>query len=298
MAQSTTRGRPSVNGAPLLATGLARAHRIMPRVSGYVHTAMFINTRGLGSFPEDMCPLGARRVEVADVPRVAAVYVWGGGEPTVLALHGWGTDSTTMSPVVDAALANGESAMCFDAPGHGVSPGSHATLTEYAHATLEVLHRFPSIHTIVAHSLASIAAVSAAAGPDGKNVRNMLLLAPTCSLSHVLERWAAQRGLPRGLVEQIYRQLERRDGVSRSHWDIRTLGLPSSVQARIVHDPTDELVPFSDTHLIATAIPADVDEAVAGTGHHGVIGSNEMRSALSACLQPVASHRVTCPWLK
>ncbi len=99
-------------------------------------TAIFINTRGLGSYPDDVCPLGARRVELAGMPRVASAYVWGSGEPTVLALHGWGTDSTTMSAVVEAAVASGESAICFDAPGHGVSPGSQATITEYAQATL------------------------------------------------------------------------------------------------------------------------------------------------------------------
>ena len=275
----------------VLAAGLARAHRIMPRVAGHVHTSMFINTRGLGSFPDDLCPLGARRVEVAGVPRVAAVYVWGTDKPTVLALHGWGTDSTTMSTVVDAALASGETAICFDAPGHGASPGSHALITEYAHATLEVLHRFPSIHTIVAHSLASIAAVSAVAKSDAKSVRNMLLLAPACSLSGVLERWASQRGLPRGLVAQISRELGRRDGVSVSHWDIRTLGLPTSVRVRILHDPTDESVPLSDSYLIAAAVPADVREVAAGTGHHGIIGSDEMRAALTACLQPDARQR-------
>ena len=107
----------------------------------------------------------------------------------------------------------------------------------------------------------------------------------------VLERWASHRGLPRGLVAQIYLQLERRDGVPVSHWDIRTLGLPTSVQVQILHDPTDKWVPLSDSYLIAAEISADVREAATGTGHHGIIGSNEMRAALSACLQPVASHR-------
>ncbi len=280
-----------MSGSSVLAAGLARAHRIMPRAAGYVHTSMFINTRGLGSFPDDVCPLGADRIEVAGVPRVAAVYVWGSDEPTVLALHGWGTDSTTMSAVVDVALASGESAICFDAPGHGASPGSQALITEYARATLAVLQRFPSIHTVVAHSLASIAGVSAVARAHPNNVRNMLLLAPTCSLSHVLERWASQRGLPPALAAQISRELERRDGIPVSHWDIRTLGLPTSVQVRILHDPADESVPLSDTHLIAAAVPADVREAAAGTGHHGIVGSDEMRAALVACLQPGASRR-------
>ena len=280
-----------MSASSLLAAGLARGHRIVPRAAGYVHTSMFVNTRGLGSFPDDLCPLGAERVEVAGVPRVAAVYVWGSDEPTVLALHGWGTDSTTMSTVVDAVLASGESAICFDAPGHGASPGSHALITEYAHATREVMQRFPSIHTVVAHSLSSIAAVSAVARADANNVRRMLLLAPTCSLSHVLERWGAQRGLPRGLLARISRELERRDGIPVSHWDIRTLGLPTSVEVRILHDPTDESVPISDSYLIAAAVPADVREAAAGTGHHGIVGSDEMRAALVACLRPGASHR-------
>jgi pimeloyl-ACP methyl ester carboxylesterase len=274
----------------LLAAGLALAHRIMPRLTGYVYTAIFLNTRGLGSVPDDLCPLGARRVELADVPRVAAAYVWGSDEPTVLALHGWGADSTTMSAVVDAALMSGESAVCFDAPGHGASPGSRATITEYAHATLAVLQRFPSIHTIVAHSLASIVAVSAVARSDAKSVRNMLLLAPACSLSDVLERWASQRGLPAVVVSQINRQLERRDGVSVSYWDVRTLGLPTSVRVRILHDPTDKLVPVRDSYLIAADISADIHEAVAGTGHQRIIGSDEMRAALNACLQPAASQ--------
>jgi pimeloyl-ACP methyl ester carboxylesterase len=268
-----------------LAKVLARVHRMMPGVAGRVHTSLFINTRRLGNFPDDLCPLGARRLTVDGVPRVATVYVWGSDEPTVLALHGWGSDSTTMSAVADATLAGGGSAICFDAPGHGVSPGTRATITEYAHATSEVLQRFPSIHTIVAHSLGSIAAVAAVAECEKTSVRDLLLLAPACSLSHVLERWAMQNNLPRAVVLRIYRELDRRDGVPVSHWDIRTLGLPAAVRVRILHDPTDTSVPLNDSHLIAKAIPAEIQEVATGTGHDGLIGSAEMRAALSACLQ-------------
>lgn len=274
-----------MSGSSLLAAGLARAHRILPRAAGYVHTAMFVNTRGLGDPPDDVCPLGARRVEVAGVPRVAAVYVWGSGEPTVLALHGWGADSTAMSAVVDVAVANGESAICFDAPGHGVSPGSQATITEYANATAKVLQRFPGIRTVVAHSLASIAAVSAVAESGATNVRAMLLLAPTCSLSGVLDRWASQCGLPVGVVSLIAAELLRRDSVPVSHWDIRTLGLPAAVRLLIVHDPADESVPIDDSYQICAAIPVKVLQTVSRTGHYGIIGSDHTREALTGCLR-------------
>jgi pimeloyl-ACP methyl ester carboxylesterase len=259
-------------------------------VAGYLQTRTFINTRGLGSYPDDLCPLGARRIDLAGIPRVASAYVWGSGEPSVLVLHGWGTDSTTMTAVVDAAVANGESALCFDAPGHGVSPGSRATMREYAHATLEMLQRFPSIRTVVAHSMSSIAAASAIARSDGANVCSLLLLAPTCSLAGVIDRWAAQRGLSSAVVNRIHRELRRRDGVQVPHWDVRTLGVPASVRVRILHDPTDDVVPIEDAHLIAVEVGAQVHESTGG--HHRIISSDEMRTALShllrdrACLSP------------
>jgi hypothetical protein len=64
--------------------------------------------------------------------------------------------------------------------------------------------------------------------------------------------------------------------------------LPNSVQVRIVHDPTDEVVPVEDAHLIAAEMDTEVHEAAGG--HHRIIGSDEMRSALSACLRliPIA----------
>jgi Alpha/beta hydrolase family len=283
-----------VNGSTVLAAVTARGHRMMPRLAGSVHTALFINTRGLGRVPADVCPLGARRIELTGVPRVAAAYVWGGGDPTVLALHGWATDSTTMSTVVAAAVANGESAICFDAPGHGVSPGSQATITEYSNAVGAVLQRFPTIQTVVAHSLSSIAGVAAIARSDSGAVHNMLLLAPACSLSGVLDRWALQRRLPAGVVTLIADELHRRDGVPVSHWDIRTLGIRDAVRVNILHDPADRSVPVSDSYQIAGGIGAELGETP-GTGHHGILGSESMRAALAACLrnldEPNSLHR-------
>ena len=149
-------------------------------------------------------------------------YQWGNDEPGVLALHGWGADSTTMAAVVDAALGHGESVVCFDAPGHGASPGSQATLGEYAEAVRAVLQRFPSIQTVVAHSLSAIAVVAAIARSEAGGVRSLLLFAPVCSLSGVLDRWAAQRRLPAGVAMLIAEELHRRDGVPVSHWDMRS----------------------------------------------------------------------------
>jgi pimeloyl-ACP methyl ester carboxylesterase len=258
--------------------------RAFPRAAGYLYTQKFTDTRELGSYPDDVCPLGARRVDLAEIPRVRAAYVWGDDEPTVLAMHGWGADTTAMVAVVEAALDSGEGAVCFDAPGHGVSPGSHATITEYASATLAVLQRFQTVRTVVAHSLAGIAAVAAIAALGGTNVRDVLLLAPACSLSRVLDRWVAAGELPGDLVELISLELQHRDRFPVSYWDIRTLRMAPAVRVQILHDPADDSVPFGDSQLIAAAIGADLQK-VTGTGHFGIVGSDVTRARLTSCLR-------------
>ena len=269
----------------MLASVTARGHRVMPRLAGHVHTAMFLNTRGLDRPPNDMCPLGARRIEMTGVHRVAVAYQWGSGAPGVLAMHGWGADSTTMTAVVNAAVAQGQSVVCFDGPGHGASPGSQATITEYAEAARAVLGQFPSIHTVVAHSLSAIVATAAIAPAAPSGVRSLLLLAPACSLSGVLDRWAAQRRLPNGVAALIAKELLRRDGVPVSHWDITTLGLDAAVRVCILHDPQDQSVPVDDALQIAAGVRAELVE-VPGVGHHGILSSAQMRAALTSLLAP------------
>ena len=187
-----------------------------------------------------------------------------------------------MSSVVAAATDSGESAVCFDAPGHGASPGTQATMREYAEPLSLFCNGFRASPPIVAHSFASIAAVSAVAAAAGNSVRFLLLLAPACSLSDVLERWAAHRDLPQAVVEQIRRELRRRDGREVSHWDVRTLGLPASVRVQILHDPADALVPVRDSYRIAASISAEVQATMPGVGHHRVVSCDEMRRALTA----------------
>lgn len=268
----------------VLAGALKRAHRVAPRAAGHVWTNVFTDTRALGTPQDDLCPLGARRVALTGVPRVASAYVWGGAEPTVLALHGWGTDSTTMSPVVAAAVDGGESVVCFDGPAHGVSPGTHATMRDYADAVHGVLQRFCSVTTVVAHSFAAIAGAAAVAEGSGVNVRSMLLLAPPCSLTHVLDRWAATHELPADLVDLVRRELRRRDGMEVRYWDLRTLALPPSVRVRILHDAIDPVVPVQDAYDIAGRTGAELTVTLPGVGHHRILSSDDMRLALTAAV--------------
>jgi len=268
-----------------MAPRLLGLRRVAPRSIAHMYTSVFSTTRRAGMVPDDVCPLGACRVGLEGLARVRSAYVWGDDAPGVLALHGWASDSTAMLGIVEQSRQHGVSAVCFDAPGHGVSPGSQATLMEYSVAATEMLRRNPGVHTIVSHSLGSIIAAAAVANLASSRVRTIVMLAPACTLSGVLERWAGDRELPRDLVEGMYRELHRRNGVPVSHWDIRTLGLPPSVRVHILHDPDDDWTPISETYEITAALSQATMAPVTGVGHYGIVGSAVARATVSDYLQ-------------
>ena len=177
------------------------------------------------------------RVEVAGVPRVAAVYVWGerrtDGSCAARMGHrqhhdvsrrGCGTGKRRVGDMFRRPRARGLTGLaCDDHRVRARHSRSTAPLSEHSY------HRRPFARI-------DRRGLSGRESPTRTNVRNMLLLAPTCSLSHVLERWASQRGLPRGLVAQISRRIgapRRRFGVALGHQDTRFADLgPGADPAR------------------------------------------------------------------
>lgn len=268
---------------------------LAPGVGGRWATDVFSRTRKLGVRPDNVLPLGARRFAVEGNPDVRGGYLWGEDEgpdgapaPTALLVHGWGADSSSMYSLIAPLRELGYRVAAFDAPAHGVSEGKQATMTQYTAATRAVLDSLGGARVIVAHSLGSIAAVAALALRPDERVDCLALVAPTCTLNAVLDSWAEHElRLARPVLDRIYRELHRRNGVPVSHWDVVGLGrgLPCPVLA--IHDPDDPVVPFHEAEVIAAGLPDVRLERATGRGHMGILMSPEVKSAVSAF---VAEH--------
>ncbi len=255
---------------------------LAPGVRARWATDAFSYTRTFAGHPDDVLPLGARPFAVEGCDRVQRGYLWGDGEPVALLVHGWGSDSCSMVPLVEPLAQAGFAVAAFDAPGHGVSPGDDATMTEYVEAVGAVLAALPPTTVIVAHSVGAIAAVGALQKHD-PGIERIVLIAPACTLSGVLDRWSpADIGVSPPLREKIYAELHRRNGVPVSHWNVTVLGAGLRCPVVAIHDPHDPLVPFSETEAIAAGL-ADVRVMPApGRGHASVLGAPEGKEAVAA----------------
>jgi pimeloyl-ACP methyl ester carboxylesterase len=261
-----------------------RAFALAPRPAGQRATNLFSTTRALGIRPADVVPLGARRFTTDD-PDVRGGYLWDadGDGPIALLVHGWGIDSSSMYPLVAPLRALGYRVAAFDAPGHGVWTGSQATMTQFTRATGAVMDALGDVRVVVAHSLGSIAATGAIAARRRAGVACLSLIAPTCTLTGVLERWSASElRLRRSIVDGVYTELHHRNGVPVSHWDVVGLGADLDLPVLAIHDPQDEVVPFSDAQAIEAGLHDVRLVTASGEGHYGILMAAAVQETVAA----------------
>jgi pimeloyl-ACP methyl ester carboxylesterase len=282
---------------PLAACRLGHAALglLAPGYAGRRATDIFSGTRAGGTRPADTVPLGARRFDVPGNPDVRGGYLWGTDGPTALLVHGWGTDSSSMHYLVQPLRALGYRVAAFDAPGHGCWAGTQATMTQFTQAAGAVLDALGDVRVVIAHSLGSIAAAGALAARPAVRLDSLALIAPTCTLSGVLERWsAAGLRLRRPIVRRIYAELHKRNGVPVAHWDV--VGLGGGViecPVLVVHDPGDPVVPFAEAQAVAAGLRHVRLAVMPGNGHYGILMSPGVRDMVTTFAERATVSRET-----
>ncbi|BBC91229.1 hypothetical protein SRO_7516 [Streptomyces rochei] len=259
------------------------ANALAPRLAARWATDVFSSTRTYGLRPDDVLPLGAVPFTVHGDKDVTDGFLWNENatQGSALLVHGWAANSSSMHSLVPPLRAQGLRVAAFDGPAHGVRKGDQATMTQYTHATGAVLDTLGDVRVVVAHSLGSIAAIAAIAQHTGHQPECAVLIAPPATLGNVLERWdGAGLHLTRPLVNGIYQELHRRNGVPVSHWDLVALGTALDLPTLILHDPGDPMVPHEDARTVTTGLK-NAQLTDADGGHMGILMNHTTHTHLT-----------------
>ncbi|WP_320826604.1 alpha/beta fold hydrolase [Reinekea sp.] len=172
-----------------------------------------------------------------------------GSKGLVVLLHGWGSEHSSMLSFVPQLLKTGFSVCAFDAPGHGVNPGYQASIVDYEQVITSVLKYYGNVTAIVSHSMGCIAAAGAINSLNGSKVieplTSVVFLASPVSLVSVIENWAfGSVHITEKTFQHLDIELERRNGLNASKWDIRKLLAREQRPFLLVHDIADEVIPY------------------------------------------------------
>jgi hypothetical protein len=234
--------------------------------------------------------------------RRLAAWRWGCG-PAVLLVHGWEGRGAQLASLVDELQAVGLSAVAFDAPGHGDSPGDRLYLTDFADAIAGVLHAIGPTHAVIAHSFGAAAwllareRARAARGrtPAGWPQRTVAI-APNAIVDAALARFAMTLGLDAVERRTFEGRLAASAGLAMDAVRLSALVGAADGDLLVVHDRDDAEVPLVHADRLVSAWPGAELVATTGLGHRRILRdpsvSAQIAAFVAAGVAPPASDLV------
>jgi predicted alpha/beta hydrolase family esterase len=196
-----------------------------------------------------------------------AAWRWGGGPP-VLLVHGWEGRGAQLGSLVAPLVSRGLSVVTFDAPAHGASPGTRATLSDFADAITRVGDRIGAPAGIVAHSFGALATLLAV--KRGLSTKAITLVGPPSPRERLA--WFQEAfAIPDEVMAGMRRIVERRVGASFDDVEGARLAEGLSIPGLLLHDRRDKEASWEITAAIARAWPAATLDLTEGLGHRRIL---------------------------
>ena len=199
-----------------------------------------------------------------------ASYIWQGGGPTVVLVHGWNGTSGDLSAIVAPLRDTGRRVVAIDLPAHGRSTGRFSDLPEAADAVEAVLRREPSIEAVIAHSFGVPATVIAAA--RGAPLPRAVLISGPIAVEPYLQRFVQVLGLSAATRAAIQKRLRAKIQQTRlPSVELAALAPRLGTKALIIHDRSDREVPFLSAQALHRAWGGSELMATEGLGHRKLL---------------------------
>lgn len=267
----------------LLRGALGWAGRISPSLAAAAALRLFLTPVRHRRPPREHEVL-ARAVPVLGADGVAA-WQWGAG-PTVLLVHGWEGRGAQLGAFVQPLVEAGFRVVAFDAPAHGHSPGSQATLVDFADAIASVVARVGEPCAVVGHSFGCAALTLAMS--RGLRPRAAVFIAPPVRLEDGERAFARALGLSDSVRARMRASIEARVGVSLSALDGARMAGSLSTPLLVIHDKGDEEVPWSAGAELARAWPRATLLSTVGLGHRRILRDPGVVSAAVELIDALA----------
>jgi pimeloyl-ACP methyl ester carboxylesterase len=218
----------------------------------------------------------AERWELAGPRGRLAAFRFGRG-PAVILVHGWNGRGSQLAAFVPPLVSAGYQVVAFDAPGHGESFGSEASLVMFADAfervATELALEGERVHGVIAHSLGGAAVTfaesrrlrSPARGFAG--VGRLVFVAPPIDLRDWIEEFCRAFGVSDATAHMLRGLVQARVGHRLSELSAADLAREMLAPLLVLHDEQDGAVPLSNAETLVAAWPNAALVKSSGLGH-------------------------------
>lgn len=225
-------------------------------------------------------PAGLVRTHIETRQGALACYQLGQG-PRVLLVHGWSGAAHQYYPLMQALAEQGFTALAYDQPAHGDSPGSQTHLPAFEQAFDDIIASQSDVIAVVAHSM------GAAGVLQSKHYGHrcpLVLIAPVLNYVENTYQTVARSGYSMALFEQVIRQIEHEYAAPMADIDPVSRLSDRPGETCIIHDPNDRLAKFAISQQVAKQSPRVSLHQAPNLGHGRIMASDLVRQLTLAQL--------------
>ncbi len=291
---TTRRESPSLRA---VRRGLSAVSKTSPELAALLgEKLMFRTTRRPAPAWERELLESGREFRIASAWGDLAAWSWGEG-PTVLLVHGWNGRGSQLGKLVQPLARSGHRVVTFDAPGHGKSPGSSASILHFAGAIESAVDAvrpvFGKVRGIVAHSMGGPSTVIAMSRARSRNpieidrslrdslpVERFAFIAPPIDVRDFVRGFSKLVALGPESELLLRQRIEARFSTDLSSLYAPSLARSLSAPLLVVHDEDDREVPVSQGKRLAAAWHGSHLQITQGLGHTRILGDESVLSSV------------------
>lgn len=272
--------------------GLRTLGWLLPGAAARLAERMFLTPRRFPRPAWEQDALGTAQRSVISTPHGdLPVYSWGSG-PLVLLVHGWEGRGSQLGAFVPPLLRAGYRVAALDMPGHGDAAPALSSANDFAEALVAVIGQLAPLHAVIGHSMG--AAATALAHSLTPFDARLVLIAPPRGPRGFLEMFKRFLQLNERTRAALERRLLQRFGRTVDSMDIALTGPGVTAMTLVIHDRSDQEVPFAHGQLYAVTLPNARLLATDGLGHRRLLRDPAvLASTLAFVSEATGSDTVT-----
>lgn len=175
-------------------------------------------------------------------------YKWGSG-PVVICCHGWSGRGLQFRKFVKPLVEKGYQVVCFDAKGHGRSPGNTSDITAFSGAVETLASRFENVHALAGHSLGGAACLFAV--KNGLQVNGVVVISTPSVAPEIKEEFLRRIGGTASTGDYLEDYIVKKYGASLDDFSAQNSAtdLPE-LKTLLIYDKHDQDVPIHNGEVL------------------------------------------------
>ncbi|UZR93065.1 alpha/beta hydrolase [Chondrinema litorale] len=263
----------------LIRTGFKGLGPLAPRTSAKIAFKLFASPRKIKSKKKPSVIMDeARLFTISHRNRKIQCYAWGKTGPKVLLVHGWESKAAHLQNFVPPLLEMGYQVLAFDGPAHGNSEGKMTNMIDFGKVIEAIINETGKVDHIITHSFGSGATSTLLSEPDNSiAIEKLIMVTSPNKLQDIFNNFYNLLHIPKPVQNHFEVLVEQITNRSIENYVIANrLNTARVNKTMLVHDKTDNVLPFEYSKNIFAANPHIEYLVTEGKGHYKIIKDREV----------------------